>query len=56
MEATLVPKGRQRDEGAEEAKVMPRVHGQNPKRLWEDRWRHSESIFRMHPEDAERIR
>jgi hypothetical protein len=30
MEATLVPKGRQRDEGGEEARVMPRVHGQDP--------------------------
>ena len=30
MEATFVPKGRQRDEGGEEAKVMPRVHGQDP--------------------------
>ena len=30
MEATLVLQGRQRDEGGEEARVMPRVHGQNP--------------------------
>jgi hypothetical protein len=30
MEATFVPKGRQRDEGGEEAKVMPGVHGQDP--------------------------
>ena len=30
MEATLVPKGRQLDEGGEEARVMPRVHGQDP--------------------------
>ena len=30
MEATLVPKGGQRDEGAEEARIMTRVHGQDP--------------------------
>jgi hypothetical protein len=28
MEATLVPKGGQRAEGGEEARVMMRVHGQ----------------------------
>ena len=30
MKATLVPKRRQRDEGGEEAMVMPRVYGQDP--------------------------
>ena len=30
MEATLVPKGGQRDEGGEEARIMMRVHGQDP--------------------------
>jgi hypothetical protein len=30
MEATLVPKGRQRDEGGEKARVMPSVYGQDP--------------------------
>ncbi len=30
MEATLVPKGGQRDEGGEEARIMMRAHGQDP--------------------------
>jgi hypothetical protein len=30
MEATLVPRGGQRDEGGEEARIMMRVHGQDP--------------------------
>jgi hypothetical protein len=30
MEATLVPKGGQRDEGGEEARIVLRAHGQDP--------------------------
>jgi len=30
MEATLVPKGGQRDEGGEEARIVMRAHGQDP--------------------------
>jgi hypothetical protein len=42
MEATLVPKGGQRDEGGEEASIMMRVHGQDPSDCGKrDRWRHS---------------
>jgi hypothetical protein len=56
MEATLVPKGRPRDEGGEEARVMPRVYGQNPSDWGKTSGDPQESIFCMHPEDAERIR
>jgi hypothetical protein len=56
MEATLVPKGGQRDKGGEEAMVMTRVHGQDPSDCGKTGGDTQESIFCMHPEDAERIR
>ena len=56
MEATLVPKGRQRDEGGEEERVMPRVHGQIPSDCGKTGGDTQESIFCIHPEDAERTR
>ena len=56
MEATLVPKWRPRDEGGEEARVMPRVYGQDLSDCGETGGDTQESIFCMHPEDAERIR
>jgi len=37
--------GRQRDEGGEEARVTPRVSGQDPNDVWEDRWKHSRVKF-----------
>ena len=52
MEATFVPKGRQRDEGGEEAKVMPRVHGQDPSDCGKTGGDTQKSIFCMHPEDV----
>ena len=55
MKATRVPKGRPRDEGGEEARVMPRVYGQDPSDCWKTGGDTQESIFCMHPEDAERI-
>ena len=56
METTFVPKGRQRDEGGEEARVMPRVYGQDPSDCGKTGGDTQESIFCMHPEEAERIR
>ena len=56
MEATLVPKGRQRDEGGEEARVMSRMYGQDPSDCGTTGGDTQESIFCMHPEHAERIR
>jgi hypothetical protein len=56
METTLVPKGRQRDEGGEEARVMPRVYGQDPSDCGKTGADAQKSIFCMHPEDAEKIR
>jgi hypothetical protein len=56
MEATLVPKGRPRDEGGEEARAMPRVCGQDPSNCGKTGGDTQESIFCMHPENAERIR
>ena len=56
MEATLVPKGRQRDEGGEEARVMPRVHGQNPSDCGKTGGDAQESMFCIHPEDTESVR
>jgi hypothetical protein len=56
MEATLVPMGRQRDEGGEEARVMACVSRQDPSECGKTGGKHSESFFCMHPEDAERIR
>jgi hypothetical protein len=55
MESTLMPKGRQRDEGEEEARGMQRVHGQDPSDCEKTGGDTQESIFCMHPEDAERI-
>ena len=55
MEATLVPKGGQRDEGGEEARIMTRVHGQDPSDCGKTGGDTQESLFCMHPEDAERI-
>jgi len=56
MEATLVPKGRHRDEVVEEARVMTRVYGQDPSDCRQTGGDTQESIFCMHPEDDERIR
>ncbi len=56
MEATLVPKGKQRDEGGEEARIMMRVHGQDPSECGKTSGDAQESIFCMHPEDTERLR
>jgi hypothetical protein len=44
MEAKLVPKGGQRDEGREEARIVMRAHGQDPSKCG------------IHPEDTERLR
>jgi hypothetical protein len=51
-----VPKGRQRDEGGEETRVMQRVHEQDPSDCGKTGGNTQESIFCMHPEDAERMR
>jgi hypothetical protein len=57
MEAPLVPRGgRQRDEGGEEARIMPSVHGQDPSDCGKTGGDTQESIFCMHQEDSERIR
>ena len=56
MEATLVPKGGQRDEGAEEARIMTRVHGQDPSDCGKTGGDTQGSIFCMLPEDTERLR
>ena len=58
MEATLVPKGGQRDEGGEEARIMTRVHGQDPSDCGKTGGDTQESNFCMHPEseDIERLR
>ena len=58
MEATLVPKGGQRDEGGEEARIMMRVHGQDPSKCGKAGGDAQESILFlcMHPEDTERLR
>ncbi len=48
MEATLVPKGGQRDEGGEEARVMMRVHGQDPSKCGKADGDAQESIFFLH--------
>ena len=45
MEATLVPKGGQRDEGGEEARIMMRVHGQDPSKCGKAGGDAQESIF-----------
>jgi hypothetical protein len=50
METTLVPKGMQRDEGGEEARVMPRVYGQDPSYCGKTGGDTQKSIFCMHPE------
>jgi hypothetical protein len=56
MEATLVPKGRPRNEVGEEARLMPRVYGQDPSDCGKTGGDTQESNFCMHREDAERIR
>ena len=58
MEATLVPKGGQRDEGGEEARIMMRVHGQDPSKCGKAGGDAQESILFlcMYPEDIERLR
>ncbi len=56
MEATLVPKGGQRDEGAEEARIMTRVHGQDPSDCGKTGGDTQEPFFCMRPEDTERLR
>jgi len=58
MEATLVPKGGQRDEGGEEARIMMRVHGQDPSKCGKAGGDAQESILFlcMYPEDTERLR
>ena len=45
MEATLVPKGGQRDEGGEEARIMMRAHGQDPSNCGKAGGDAQESIF-----------
>lgn len=45
MVATLVPKGGQRDETREEARIMTRVHGQNPSDCGKTGGDTQESIF-----------
>ena len=50
-----VPKGRQRDEGGEEARVMTCVSGQDPSDGGKTGGNAQSRIFE-HPEDAERIR
>ncbi len=52
MEATLVPKGGQRDEGGEEAKIMMRVHGQDPSECGKTGGDAQESNFCTHQEDT----
>ena len=42
---TLVPKGGQRDEGGEEARIMMRVHGQDPSKCGKAGGDAQESIF-----------
>ena len=56
MEATLVPKWRPRDEGGEEARVMPRVYGQDPSDCGKIGGDAQKSILCTHPEDTKRIR
>jgi len=56
MEATLVPKEGQRDEGGEEARIMTRVHGQDPSDCGKTGGDTQGSIFCMLPEDTERLR
>jgi hypothetical protein len=56
MERTLVPKGRQRNEGGEESRVMSRVYGQDPSDCGKTGADAQKSIVCMHPEDAEKIR
>jgi hypothetical protein len=59
MEATLVPKGGQRDEGREEARIVMRAHGQDPSKCGKAGRDAQESKFSflcMHPEDTERLR
>ena len=51
-----MPKGGQRDEGGEEARIMMRVHGQDPNKCEKAGGDTQESLFCMHLEDAERIR
>jgi hypothetical protein len=56
MEATLVPKGEQRDECGEVARIMTRVHSQDPSDCGKTGGDTQESIFCMHPEDTEGLR
>ena len=56
MEATLLPKWGQREKGREEDKIMVHVHGQDLSDCGKTGGNTQESIFCMHPEDAERIR
>ncbi len=55
MEATLLPKWGQQDEGIEEERIMTRVHGQDPSDCWKTGGDTQKSNFCMHPEDTDRI-
>ena len=53
-----MPKGGQRDEDGEEARIMMRVHGQDPSKYGKAGGDAQESILFlcMYPEDTERLR
>ena len=56
MEATLVPKGGQRDEGGEEVRIVMRAHGQDPSKCGNAGGDAQESNFLcIYPKDTERL-
>ena len=50
-----MPKGGQRDEGGEEARIVTRAQGQDPSKCGKTGGDAQESMFCIHPEDTESV-